>query len=478
MTIMTTTTTMIATIPTRVRTDRLFAGTTRLGLLVACIAVSIIPARAVAQSCLAGTAADEFTADAAGLTREWILQLPAVAAGTSLKKVVVGDGLVVAQTSDGTVHAIQAAPFGDGLPPAGAPRRGALLWSRHVDTGGGPTVAAGIGADLVTVPHESGVTGLERLTGHPRWHTELGHSAAAATVIGDWVYAPSQGGTVTRLPVNPLRQPAITKAADSGKKSGQKSAKKTAKPAANRIRRKETLEPVPIYAGGDARVELAPLPLADGVLWCTADGMLVSLQATDLEWRRQEFSLVNPPSGLPAIRDRSIFAATTAGDLARIELPGGLKEMELTWHAVLPGPAVSGPFLSGDTVVVSLGDLGIAAYSAETGAELWHTCLTGTILGIGGGRLWLIDERGLLSGFDLADGTPRERLCLGPFTLPVVNTQSDRLLLASPAGTLVSLVPRGGRGEPTPAEATDASDASGRAAPEPGSSDPDATPQP
>jgi outer membrane protein assembly factor BamB len=179
------------------------------------------------------------------------------------------------------------------------------------------------------------------------------------------------------------------------------------------------------------------------------------------------------------VRDRSIFAATTAGDLARIDLPVKKTDLQLVWHTVLPGPAFSGPFLSGDTVVVSLGDLGIAAYSAETGVERWQTCLTGKILAVGGGRVWLIDELGKLSAFDLADGSPRERLCLGPFTLPVVNIHSDRLLLASSSGMLVSLAPRA-TGTPTPAEAADPADpaATSPVAPAREPSDPAATPRP
>jgi len=178
------------------------------------------------------------------------------------------------------------------------------------------------------------------------------------------------------------------------------------------------------------------------------------------------------------VRERSIFATTTSGDLARVDLPDNIKELRLVWHAVLPGPAFSGPFLSGDTLVVSLGDLGIAAYSTETGSELWHTCLTGKILTLGGGRVWLIDELGKLSAFDLADGSPRERLCLGPFTLPVVNIHPDRLLLASPSGMLVSLATRGMGGTPTPAETSGDTPATAPAKPARGTSDPAATPRP
>jgi len=445
----------------------------RLCLLLVAVLLAA-PARGLAQSCLAGTAADEFTADRAGLTREWILQLPSMANGSSLAQVVVGDGLVVAQTSDGGVHAVQSSPFGDAVQPAGSPLPGSLLWSYQVGRGGGPIMRAGIGADLVAVPHDRGMAGLERSTGLPRWHESFGQSVSAgATVIGDWVYIPTSAGTVSRFAVHPLRHPTQTKAAAANSPT-KKAGNKTVKTAKSARKRQESLDPIAINDGGSHAVQMAPGPLAAGLLWCTSDGVLVTLQPTATEWRRLEFSLENPPAGPPAVRERSVFASTTTGDLARIDLPTGLKEMQLIWYTVLPGPAHSGPFVSGDTIVLSLGDLGIAAYSAETGAQLWQSCLTGQILTIGGGRVWLIDELGKLSAFDLADGAPRERLCLGPFTMPIVNNSSDRLLLASPSGMLVSLAPRGSRGTPTPAEAT----ATVPAAPAPGLSDPAAKPRP
>jgi outer membrane protein assembly factor BamB len=449
----------------------------RLSLLLLAVAsAAVVPTRASGQSCLAGTAADEFTADAAGLTREWILQLPFVASGYRLDQVVAGDGLVVAQTSDGTVHAVQAAPWGEASPAAGAPRPGSLLWSQRVGTDGSPITRAGIGPDIVVVPHGQGIAGLERTTGYPRWQEPFNQTASGgAAVIGNWAYVPGSAGTVNRFAVNPLRQPVESTTADD-KRAATKTGKKAAKKTKTKQPRQESLAPIKLHAGGSGRVEMAATPLAAGVLWCTSDGLLVTLQPGELDWRKLEFSLENPPAGSPVVRDRSVFASTTSGDLARIELPPSNKELQLAWHTVLPGPAFSGPFLSGDTVVVSLGDLGIAAYAAETGSELWQTCLTGTILAVGGGRVWVIDELGKLSAFDLADGTPRERLCLGPFTLPVVNTHSEQLLLASPSGMLVSLAPRA-TGTPTPADASDAA-ATSPAAPARVPSDPAATLRP
>jgi outer membrane protein assembly factor BamB len=418
---------------------------------LAALTVALIPAPPAAAEgcvtgCLVGTAGDEFTADAVGLAREWIIQIPGIAGGTQLSQVVVGDGLTVAQTSDGMAHAIASAPFpGSAVEPA-APRPGSLLWSLQAGDAAGPSLRAGIGRNAVALPHLGGVTLVERSTGQFRWQESFGDlPSAGAAVIGDWVYVTTDVGKIHRFAARPLRQPseddATAKAADA---KGKKAVKKKRK-------RIENLEPVVLEQGGDGRVDFAPAPFADGVLWCTADGLLVTLQPTELDWQRLDFDLVNPPSGPPVTRDRSVFAATTAGDLARVDLPKSLKQLDLAWHTVLPGPAVTGPFLAGDTLVVSLGEQGIAAYSAETGAALWQSCLTGTIVAVGGNRIWLIDEVGRLSAVDLADGSPRESLCLGPFKLGIVNTVSDRLFLASPNGTIVCLAPRGGAASPTPA---------------------------
>ena len=209
---------------------------TRLSLLLAVASMVLAPAAARGQSCLAGTAADEFTADRAGLTREWILQLPYVSSGWRLDQVVVGDGLVVAQTSDGTVHAVQAAPWGDGPPPVGSPRPGSLLWSQPVGSRDGVTTRAGIGSDLVAVSHERGITGLERTTGHVRWHETFGQSASAGTaVIGNWVYAPTSAGTVSRFAAHPLRQPVEATKSEDKRSAQKKPLKKTAKKASLKI---------------------------------------------------------------------------------------------------------------------------------------------------------------------------------------------------------------------------------------------------
>ncbi len=393
---------------------------------------------------LAGTPADEFVAARIGLVREWVVQVPFDSARAELTHVVVGDGLVVAQTGDGGVHAVQAAPFSAATSPRpGAPANGTLRWSRHIGpTGGhyGPATPPGVGPRLVTVARDRELFAVDRDTGAARWQTPLATLAAAGAVeIGDWAYAPLQGGGIRRLTFDPY-QPTVNTTADKPvaakrPKGGKKKVVEAVKPTP------ESLRPRTFDGGG--RVDRPVRALQKGVFWTTTDGVLVTLQPTDLEWVRLEFALNAPAVDTPITRGGSVFAATAAADLARVDLvETGVRGLRTGWHVVLDAVPDAGPFLSGDTVVVSLGEAGLAAFSAETGAALWRSPTAGRVLAVAGDRVWIIDRTERLTGLDLATGVRRERLCLGGFSFPVVNAESDRLILASPDGLLVSLAPR------------------------------------
>jgi len=415
----------------------------RLIVIVVLVLKLAAEGEAFGHDWLCGTPADELTAERVGLIREWVIQLPFDSGGYRLEHVVVTDEMVIAQTGDGGVFAVQSGS-------AGPARPGTLLWSRQIGKPGGPTAPAGVGSSLVTVARDIDLYALDRSTGQTRWHDRLGRlPATGATPAGDWVYAPLDGDGVMRLPADPHRAAAEANAAAAGKQphtTGKKPAKKDRKkPTANKKKTTKSLVPVAIDAGG----RLAEQPIAfatesseGSILWCTTAGTIVALEPNDTGWQRHEFFLDSRPAGRLAVRDNAIFATTDDNDLVRIDLTEQAgSRLRLNWHVLLDEKPDDGPLVSGDTVVVSLGDAGISAYSAETGAALWHTCVAGRILAIGGNRLWCIDRVGRLAALDLADGARREWLCLAGFSFPVVNTQTDRLVLATPGGVLVSLAP-------------------------------------
>lgn len=409
-----------------------------LMLVLLPLAASVAPV-AWGEAVVCGSVADEFTARAAGLERQWILQIPSGVGSRRLERVTVGDGLVVAQTGDGGVHAIQATR------EEGGPAPGTLLWSRQLGpAAGGPAAAAGIGTDIVVVAHDLAVTGVDRRTGGLAWDKPLGRLPSSAAVpSGNWVYAGVTADGVLRLPANPRRSAASVKPAKPA--AGQR--KQAAAPA----ELTESLDPKTVNAGGE--LAFAPVPLADGIAWVTTTGVIVALESTKQGWQRHELPLGDPLAGQPLTRGRTLFATTgpyrTAwpATLTRIELadpeakdkprPG----LDIAWRVDLPEHPEGGPIVAGDTIVVSLGPSGIAAFSATTGDLLWRSEIAGRLVAVGGERVWCVDETGRLSGLDLASGIRRARLCLAGLALPVVNTASDAVVLAAPGGVVMSLAP-------------------------------------
>lgn len=415
------------------------------GRLVWAVAVAAVAGGATADcgggcsGSLAGTPADEFVAERLGLTREWVVQLPFDSARAGLDHVTIGDGLVVARTGDGGVHAVRSARPSE----PGEPAVGTLLWSKRLGTGG-VTTPAGVGPRLVTVTSDGELFAVDRDTGAARWHKPLGQLAGTGAVeIGDWVYAPLDGDGIRRLTFDPLQPTAGTDAARvASPAKGAKAAKgKDKKKTRDSRPSADSLRPRTLAGGG--RVSAPVQPLARGVVWTTDAGTLVTLQASELDWDRFEFDLNAPAVPTPVVRGNAIFVATQAADLARVDLlKTGGTGLRTGWHVVLDTPPDAGPFLGGDTVVVSLGEGGLAAFAAETGSPLWRSDVAGRILAVAGDRVWIIDRTGRLAGIDLASGVRRERICLGGFSSPVVNSRTDRLVLASPEGVLVSLAPR------------------------------------
>jgi outer membrane protein assembly factor BamB len=314
-----------------------------------------------------------------------------------------------------------------------------VAWSAHVG-GSGPIEAAGIGSRVVTVARGQSVTALDADSGQTRWELLIGGMASAGAVpSGGWVYAPMDGDGVFRLPEDRWAGEPVS-AADAGDPEGPRPGERT--------------DPLTISSKGE--VDFPPLAYGNGILWCNSRGLIVALLRDVDTSRRLEFDLGGPASGPPVVKDGDIFVATRAGDVARIgRSPVGLvaytgvgrdsrgQDMPFTgWHTVVEAVPEGSPLVGQDTVVVSLGPSGLAAFSATTGDLKWQVEQGAKPLAITADRVWCLDDAGFLTARDLASGGRRERFCLGCFSVPVVNTVSERLVLASPGGLVVSLAPR------------------------------------
>jgi outer membrane protein assembly factor BamB len=392
--------------------------------------------------CLAGTAADTFEAERAGLSREWILQLPFESNGYRLGRVDVGRWTVVAQSGDGKVHAVRAGNAATVKP--GLPRPGTLLWSTSLGIPLAPPQPAGIDGQLVVVTHDMEAVGLQARTGSIFWRRQMPVPPSAGGLpVGNWVYVPLRNATVLRLPANPfglmLPEPG-GEDSDDGTGVGSEQLIK--------------LDPIEINSHG--LIEQQPFPYSGGVIWCTRNGHLTAIEQAANAWARHEFELLQAPGGPVLVRDQTIFATTVTGELIRFEdAPGGLR---LNWRSLLetslhPNEQRPQLLLKGETLIVSLGEGGIAAHAADSGQRLWKSPLKAELLAIVGDLVWCYDRQNMLTGLSLTDGERKASLNPGPFTLPVTNRASERLILASPRGLLASLGPRLVAGEQPPSAA-------------------------
>lgn len=405
--------------------------------LVAMAAIGCAALGAAARAdCLCGTAADGLAAERAGLELEWLVQIPFNAATSAVEHVVIDRDLVVVQTGDGNVVAVQA-----GAARAGAPLPGTILWKHPLDAHTGPFQPAAIGENLVAVAHGDGIHAFDRTTGQTLWSSQFSHLAdTGAAISAGWVYTPFGTGKIMRLPTNPYRKAeASTPAADAKKETPAAKKQAAKKKGRSGPRQVESLDPLTLTEGGS--VSLQPHPFQDGVLWCTDDGTLVVLDPSGDGWRRNEFFLDRPPAGRPLVHDGAIFAATAEGDLVRIESleEAAAGDLRLAWRVFLDARPEGPLFATGEQLVVPLGDEGLAVYATKTGELLGRTHMCGRVVAVAAGRIWLVDRVGRLVSIDLATGEVRDRFCLGGFTFPVMNQATDRLILASPSGAVVSL---------------------------------------
>lgn len=420
--------------------------------LAACVAAGFVAPASVADERVCGTVADAFVAEELGLRREWIVQVPFNTSATRLKHVTVADGIVIAAAGDGSLHGI-AAPLSaaaDAESQFGRPAPGTILWSSFPSHGDGSLRPPAVGSGIVVIAGDFEAVGIDLLSGRTLWRERLPSPAvAAAAIVGEWVYVPIEGGRLMRLAVNPYREPTVQTVLD--KKPAQKDADSTTAEAdtGSSVSRTSGEKVAPLLLSTHGSLVLPPLPLKDGVLWCTTRGLLTWLTPAQPEWVREEFTLGRPPAGRPLVvtgeGGTAIFIASNTGsaasDVVRIDLlPGG---MVFAWREPLDDAVAGGVTRSGDAVLVPLATGGLTALAAADGKRLWNHPRQVQLLTVTSGRLWCLDDMGRLATLDPADGRRLQQFCLTPFRVPVVNDTTDRLILASPGGIVASLAPRG-----------------------------------
>ena len=388
------------------------------------VIAAAVPSARAGDICVA-----EKLAAASGWHLNWVVQLPFDTDRTQLESLSIGDGLVVATSGDGRVHAYRESP---------APLPGTLAWSQRIGHAADPGLPAQVGPSLVLATRGRNLYSFDRETGDRLWADHLGRMPNAPAVEGDnWVYVPFGPLRVLRLTAYPTgRTRAMLQAA--ARATDDAVAAENAKLA----RRRAALEdhaPLLVEAG-TARAKAIHRLAPYSVGWIGEEGMLVTLNDLENGWRRHELRLGSLAAGDLVHRNGSIWVALSSGDVIRVDSDPA-EGLSVAWRAALPAMPTSQLLIDGDTLLVSLGEWGIEARSASSGDLLWSHDQPVHLLSAGGGMAWWFDAARRLVLTDLADGHTLTTLQPGRFQMPITNTVSDHLYLATTNGVVASLAP-------------------------------------
>lgn len=378
-------------------------------VLALCVPLAAIHLTAAAADCGCTAITDASVQSRTGWRTDWTVQLPVDGSRFAVMHVVVGDDFVIAQTSDGGVHLIDSAE---------GPTRGTIRWSRRIGVPYGSMHPASSSPTLVMVATDREVHGLRKKDGTTAFTERMPTLVEASpTDVDGFIYVPTAGGTIERLPADRFVDPSPN-----------------------------------VGISSEGSLQTAPLEFGQKAFgWVTTNGTVVAMQPFSQSWQRSTVQLPSPSAGRPIVSGDDLFVATTVGDLVRLRLrqttPLGL---EPVWRMPLPGRPDGSMILDGETLFVSLGLDGLVALDARTGGIRWRANGAALrfregmgLVAAGGGRLWCVDSVGRLSLLDASTGKRVGCVPLDGFTPAAVTGKPGRLVLARPDGRLTSLSPAG-----------------------------------
>ncbi len=182
----------------------------------------------------------------------------------------------------------------------------------------------------------------------------------------------------------------------------------------------------------------------------TASGALSRQPLTVVEGRLPG-TPATPLAGPLALAPDRVYGAVglTDGSVVLIDLLRGTDlGPQVEWRTNVGGLPNFAPVLTRDSVYSHGSQSGVCRIDLVSGAVLWRTDDSAErVLAVNDEYVYVRDRRGDLLVYDKSGAqgqsggrlTPLARLNLAGFNVPVTNTRTDRLVVASPSGLIVSL---------------------------------------
>jgi len=370
-----------------------------------------------------------------GLTRAWHVQVDLDRGQGRVSDVVLGEGAVYVQTTRAVIHAIDA-------------ETGESLWSSTVGRHDRPSLTPDVSKDLLATINGTQLYVVNRYNGDLLYQTKVHGAAGAGPGLSEKrAYVPMIGGLVIAYRLDPLTDPAKElNIRDERPQEEQEEERR------ENIRVRQDYIP-PLSCQGIGRAMIQPLVCQETmaeefVAWPTDRGYL-NIGFID---RRQEdrfavkYRLVTDapisarPTYAPADPNEPpasgvIYAASEDGFVYAVQEKGG----ETLWRFSAGEPIIEPAVVIDDRVYAATQLGGMYSIDAELGQEVWWAPNVERFVAASKNRVYAVDKTGRLLILNAETGQRLDSLAVEHLPIKPINTQTDRIYLASDTGLIQCL---------------------------------------
>lgn len=374
-----------------------------------------------------------------GLTRPWFAQVEMDQGRTRLTDILMYEGALYAQTNSAMVHALDA-------------ETGKTLWSKRVGEAKHPSMPAEAKGNLLAVINGSRLYVLNRLTGELLYEKEIQDAPGAGPGLSTRrAFVPMVNGMVIAYRVEEeTTRPKPAEKKTSGEDEMPAAAEGSAASAPIRVSKQH--EP-PLFCQSFGRALVAPLVTrefigGEYVVWPTDRGYMnfgrIDHQFGEsfvLKYRLQTGATVAArPAYLPpdpqVLGDPGVvFVASADGFIYAVEEENGTTK----WRFSTGEPISQSPVVAENRLFVATDLGGMYCLDVKTGKNLWWAANVKQFVAAGKSRAYVIDRFGRLLVLNAANGARLDAITVGDSTIPLVNSDTDRIYLASRSGLIQCL---------------------------------------
>ncbi len=329
------------------------------------------------------TLISETMAARVGLHQAWATQLAVAGGRGRLEQFVLQAGGLFAQTNVAMVQALD-------------PETGRSLWATQVGNPNFPSVPVTANSEFVAAVNGSRLYLLKRSDGAIVLEKSLsGSPSTGGAITADYVYVPMYSGALDRYKLNP----------------------------------KNAVERAPLLFYGQGAAMAPPLVSVSHLMWGTDRGH-VYIDGLSNSSNRIRFHVNGPVTAGLAYHPPLVFAGSEDHYAYAIDETTGVK----AWDFYAGSPIRHPPVSIGEALYVIPDAGGMTRLTASTGKVEWYAPGVHQFVAASATRLYVTNLPGQMYVLDAKTGTRLAMLPTELLTVKLINTQSDRIYLATASG--------------------------------------------